>query len=146
LLLNENYLKKTTAVISIASLQETGAMITTGLSQDYLIEGLIKEMVYGRSSNSIGRCNRVHVLFPGYGVGSFAREKMSDLFRDPDPLWDIYSEKVKFEGFIYDPMNSDSKWKKSFPGHFNISGCSAWFFVIRFFSSIRCPCFGSNEI
>jgi RyR domain len=113
-----------TVVTSVAALRAypRQATISKALSWDQTIEEIAVEFECGPSAQDLGRCRRVIVHFDDAGAAIFTRcplkwdeESASGLATSGESNARLL-EGVRFERFLYHPVELEGSWKSSLPG------------------------------
>jgi hypothetical protein len=113
-----------TVVTSVAALRAypRQATISKALSWDQTIEDIAHEFECGPSARDLGMCRRVIVHFDDAGAAIFTRSPLKSDEESPSGVA-ISGESnarllegVRFERFLYHPVELEGSWKSSLPG------------------------------
>jgi hypothetical protein len=103
-LLDEEWAKKTTVVVSAAALREEGARLSRGLSWDRTIADVKSEFQPGGAGWVLRRCQRVVVTFDRSGAAVLSRTaRTREEIDSPPPT-------LRFERFVFDPDHLEDTW------------------------------------
>jgi hypothetical protein len=118
-----------TVVTSVAALRAhpLQATISKALSWDQTIEDIVHEFECGPSARDLGRCRRVIVHFDDAGAAIFTRSplRLDPLILDEESASGLaisgesnarLLESVRFERFLYHPVELEGSWKSRLPG------------------------------